>query len=388
MLRSNLQTSTRLGFHPPLTTTNFEEPSILLASHGMSSWLPQSFDRPHQQIRVLWLTQKGLKSQIAIRTAVVELDSDIDFRALSYTWGAQGVLHNISVDNQDLPVGQNLYEALQQLCTEAVNLPIWIDAICINQNDASEKSFQVPLMGRIYSKASKVVVWLGAVPKESAFLPSPKSSSSLKWTPQKFQLSLKRLVFGDFVHRRCVIELLRRPYWRRVWIIQELLLSKNVELRYGSSTIQWQNLDESYKKLEIWRKDVGILPEKQEFQAFAALSRAMKAPNHHSRDLLSLLREHINSQCTEPRDRVFGMFGLAKECCIQCTEGVDYDIDFLELLRRIWSHSFVHDNEQFYTSGFGAKYERGRLIHALDDGSSEYQAFKESLTSLEDNNIA
>lgn len=146
----------------------------------------------------------------------------------------------------------------------------------------------------------------------------------------------------------------------------------------GTSSIK-QNLNEHYKKLEICRKDVGKPSEKQKFQALAALSRAGKSSTHTIRDLLGLMRGHINSQCTEPRDRVFGMSGLVKECCIQDTGSVKYDIDFLELTRRVWAHSFVHDGECFYIGEFGASYERGGLIHALDDGLVKYQVLKQSL---------
>ena len=66
-----------------------------------------------------------------------------------------------------------MYENLGNFLGRASSLcrprPIWIDAVCINQNDDLEKSGQIPLMGEIYSKAAEVLVWLGSGSKEEQY---------------------------------------------------------------------------------------------------------------------------------------------------------------------------------------------------------------------------
>jgi hypothetical protein len=102
-------------------------------------------------------------------------DGKLSFEALSYTWalplrGANepnageepascGSQHEIELYGQSLLISQNLYDAIGRL--NGLASLMWIDAICINQTDPAERASQVLLMDEIYSKASRVIVWLG-----------------------------------------------------------------------------------------------------------------------------------------------------------------------------------------------------------------------------------
>jgi hypothetical protein len=96
------------------------------------------------------------------------------FEALSYAWGTEAVTEHIYciTDPADqskstetpFAVSPHLYEGLRCLRATAIGgRPhwIWIDAICINQQNAKEKAIQVPMMSDIYSKAQRVVLWPG-----------------------------------------------------------------------------------------------------------------------------------------------------------------------------------------------------------------------------------
>lgn len=89
-----------------------------------------------------------------------------EYEALSYTWGTQDGSANIMVNDQSFPVTPNLLAALQQLRlnhgknSESKRM-LWIDAICINQSNNSEKSHQVMHMKDIYANTSNVLVWTG-----------------------------------------------------------------------------------------------------------------------------------------------------------------------------------------------------------------------------------
>lgn len=92
------------------------------------------------------------------------------YEALSYVWGEENHKVDISFKQQNdttdftfsaLAVTQNLYEALLHLRYEDASRSVWIYAICINQGDRTEKDHQVFMMGEVYKKASKVIVWLG-----------------------------------------------------------------------------------------------------------------------------------------------------------------------------------------------------------------------------------
>ncbi|KAF5638472.1 het-domain protein [Fusarium tjaetaba] len=91
---------------------------------------------------------------------IVDLRTLPKFTALSYVWG-QGSFHRIACNGCDLRITQSCYEALTSLRDSCRSLTIWVDAICINQEDNSEKEQQIVLMGSIYTLAKTVYVWLG-----------------------------------------------------------------------------------------------------------------------------------------------------------------------------------------------------------------------------------
>ena len=86
--------------------------------------------------------------------------------ALSYTWGEPVFNHTIILNDCPFNITTNLHDALQSL--GPYKTPIWVDAVCINQQDAVEKSSQILLMGEIYARSDKCIVWLGAASDDSA----------------------------------------------------------------------------------------------------------------------------------------------------------------------------------------------------------------------------
>lgn len=116
-------------------------------------------DRLHSDfIRVLRL-HPGDDADIKISITTVQLSAKPGFIALSYTWGNPldehhpsyqedygNVKHHLSCAGERLPVGRNLYEALQQLLQGQESSPLWIDAMCINQDDPEEVGHQLSLM--------------------------------------------------------------------------------------------------------------------------------------------------------------------------------------------------------------------------------------------------
>ena len=99
---------------------------------------------------------------------VISLDREHDFTALSYVWGDPREKRSILCDSALFEVTTNCYSALWHLSKKLQGLVVWVDAICIDQEDKNkEKSRQLPLMEQIYTKARKVYVWLGEGDKRS-----------------------------------------------------------------------------------------------------------------------------------------------------------------------------------------------------------------------------
>ncbi|KAH7252746.1 heterokaryon incompatibility protein-domain-containing protein, partial [Fusarium tricinctum] len=117
------------------------------------------------QIRLLKIL--STHPDVSCELNITELDGQAEFNALSYVWGDPSVTETIYVNGNKVQVTTNLASALRHTphhLDESKNTAgkrIWVDAICINQDDGAEKTHQVSTMGRIYSQSGIVLCWLG-----------------------------------------------------------------------------------------------------------------------------------------------------------------------------------------------------------------------------------
>jgi hypothetical protein len=128
------------------------------------------------------------------------------YEALSYVWGEPNNTSPIFIDEYEFNVTVNLHAALWHLRNRAIEW-VWIDAICINQQDRKERGHQVRNMAKIYGKAHRVVVWLGKMDDNSdpAF---EEIHARKKWSDSS----------DDQMLKQTVVALLQRPWFRRIWV--------------------------------------------------------------------------------------------------------------------------------------------------------------------------
>lgn len=114
------------------------------------------------------LTILSTKPEISCRLEVAEFGDELSFNALSYVWGDPTLTETILVNEHRIQVTKNLISALRYApyhlsrSKNATSLKLWVDAICINQMDRTEKGHQVSMMKDIYSQSSIVLCWLGS----------------------------------------------------------------------------------------------------------------------------------------------------------------------------------------------------------------------------------
>lgn len=120
-----------------------------------------------QTIRVLEL-EPALKRTSPLKGRLIEVDLDAvssqqrEYDALSYVWGSSEGDQPIVFDNKQLRITQNCDSALRQLRSRTRKIRLWVDAVCINQQDLMDRGHQVNMMGKIYQRARKVHIWLGS----------------------------------------------------------------------------------------------------------------------------------------------------------------------------------------------------------------------------------
>jgi len=166
------------------------------------------------------------------------------YTALSYQWGDPSQWRVIDVDGTRYPVGLNLDSALRQLRARKCPL-LWVDAICINQQDKNEKSAHIPLMKGIYYQADCVSVWLGPESDGSERVMQMLRAVDISrrpgqaqdkdpWTPDSQLLQRYKAELRAF---------LQRSFWRCVWIIQEIALGSRITVFCGPMVADWRGLE-------------------------------------------------------------------------------------------------------------------------------------------------
>ena len=135
------------------------------------------------------------------------------YEALSYVWGNQDVTLPIQVDGLEFPITINLHAALSCLRDHSFPRIIWVDAICIDQDNLQERAYQVQLMAKLYSKAQRVIVWLGEETEDTeGALEDLRRAAN-----QGFAGSLEKEAM-----QQATLNLLHRPWFQRIWVSKHL----------------------------------------------------------------------------------------------------------------------------------------------------------------------
>lgn len=311
------------------------------------------------------------------------------FEALSYVWGSPTVTSDITCDNRKTKVGRNLYGALERLRLPDKDRVLWIDALCINQSDNKEKTQQVRIMGEIYTRARRVLIWLGngddiqeGVGKLAT---RPANEKHADWSPLKpvftnplfiqAQSLLIWLGFEGAVNMgvaklgkpqssakfdwSSLIPVVQSPWFTRVWCIQELVLASNPMIVTRESMISW---DEFARAVLELRRQFITYRMKTRHQSNESIENfyflhdmrerhKMRRKKRHS--LLELLFLTRGFQATDPRDKLFALIGLAGDVLSSDWEVTpNYELPVAEVYRRfaLWH---LTRKRQFEVFSFG-----------------------------------
>jgi len=131
------------------------------------------------------------------------------YEALSYVWGSSNTPQSVFIDNCDLPVTANLYQALSRLRDRTFERILWVDYICINQADEQEKEHQIQSMAKIYGQANRVIVYLGEAADDS-----DQALEDIRVAAEAESISSSQSEEGQ----KAMLKLLERPWFRRIWV--------------------------------------------------------------------------------------------------------------------------------------------------------------------------
>ncbi|KAH8589583.1 heterokaryon incompatibility protein-domain-containing protein [Bisporella sp. PMI_857] len=245
------------------------------------------------------------------------------YNALSYCWGSDTNSRPISVNGEVIIVHSNLETALRKLQSFRGDMILWVDRLCINQKDDDEKTAQVQKMKHIYTEASLVFSWLGEAADNSDLIMDhfriigedifPGSRGMLETVGQLDQIVLayktaeSRRALSNAFKRFC-----QRPYWQRLWIIQEFGVGQEVIIACGDHAIT--EIIEAVVQTYCVAKPSfvqGVITIRNRYHDVES-----RSGNCFLRVLVTSLvleEDHNQPKSTDPRDRVFATLGLAND---------------------------------------------------------------------------
>ena len=260
------------------------------------------------------------------------------YTAVSYVWGMGAASQTINLDYSSFAVRQNLWSCLHYLLATNAHRTrvweyIWVDAICINQADDKEKSKQVRAMDRIFSNAMEVTAWLGL----------QRLPGYIQWREN----AAKTVDYDNWFLDENVFDIAERPYWSRMWIVQEMLLAQRIRLFVSGNNFDFNDLARFVNEKPA--------AHAKELRRLLAYTKARDLDNLMvRRPLVDVLLEFGGCQCQDPRDRVFAIMSL-----------VD-DQDRRALGPFFPDYSLTHDAVVIITISYLRDFRSDKLGHKLD----------------------
>lgn len=274
------------------------------------------------------------------------------YRALSYMWGDEAVRIPIFLNGKRFTVAENLFRALGYLRLEKIEGPFWIDAICINQDDIHEKNRQIRIMPHIYFRASAVLVWLGLYTSDqvvgelcvrqgpwSSFPPNARSLTSARARKTKtgrLRHSFLTVNSNTPALNDATLRLLGDcGYWQRLWVVQEIGKAASIQVCYATSHpdpsapggFSYRN---HFLPWDDFIVKIQSLARESDRAGALRLDAQLKEKDKGSHTLRSLLEAHHGALCKNPRDKVYGLAGLAEDC-------YGFPVDYAKSLFEVWA---------------------------------------------------
>ncbi|KAJ1322839.1 HET domain-containing protein [Microdochium nivale] len=259
---------------------------------------------PSKQIRLLKLDAAEFDDEVQCSVLTCDLSSAPDFNAISYTWGPEQPQRDIRIDGARFTVRENCHYAIRQARLHDSSQPVWVDSICINQDDLQEKSAQVGFMGDIYARADTVLACIGPSDEASDAIEARLGKPFKTAGPGQPQAT-RYPVPGNLAERRDLYriwaEFCARPYFHRVWIAQELYEGRGrTVVLCGRSALPWVMVVTFGFQLELSKGR----------QPTSSIANMAKLAAYGSMLLSHALARSANLLCADARDRIYAMVRL------------------------------------------------------------------------------
>lgn len=335
-----------------------------------------AIDSLREEIRLLRLFPGSQSETIRGELLVVSLLDHPCYEALSYVWGDASDKRSVSLSGQPFSVTANLEKALKNLRYCKKERVLWIDALCIDQSDDEEKGQQIQMMRAIYHSANQVLAWTGDADDESNealdllnYLRQPivfMILYALSSNPETFQMTSFDIKWLK------MLRFLNRPYWSRVWILQELAIpgtsiykdinTDKIQVGVGQTWLPLFSFNLALMSFGLVERSLlsspayldcpeSPIPQKSSaaLMMFAAVQSCIKGSEEQRPNIGTLLRTTHFLKATDPRDKIYALMALTREKDHFLKP--DYSLSTVALLRKLVHHLITTDKNLTILSG-------------------------------------
>lgn len=307
------------------------------------------------EIRLVHLLPGDEADNLVCEIKHVCLHDTLDYECLSYRWGHDKADAIIIGRDACLELNENLLNALRFLRQPDTARVLWADQICINQGDNEEKTKQVELMGEIYQSASRVIAWLGLADDKTQstfeFLRSLYHSARNNYIREMARNKELGAPDAPFDNKKLLEELLNEystflPQWKdvqsflekewfsRIWIVQEIVLAKQVLIQCSDFTLPWAVMTLLGPLMtERPKNDLVPIGDAADFMLELVRARSGHYVDQESASyflsLIALLRDMRPRSATDPRDKIFALLNVTVDNKVLGLQP-DYTMDWPE----------------------------------------------------------
>jgi hypothetical protein len=265
-------------------------------------------------------------------------ESDLDYEAISYCW-SQGIGDaiedtwdfEVKCDEVTINVPRNLGRALRRLRYRDRQRRLWMDSVCIDQQNVEEKNCQVARMGKIFERATRVIVWLGEEDLNTASaygtMELLSKAASVLATQEEaviwHELLTKQVSEAAGLRRvsrkeiQIMADLLQRAWFERAWVYQESVLARETVVKSGSFEIAGRTIvsmiecGRQYSMSYIWSRPGNWSALDRAHAMFLPLKTRRDFGSHFWQDLFWALRARRGAKTSDPRDIIYSLLGVA-----------------------------------------------------------------------------
>ena len=389
------------GRHPPSPTTR-------LGHRDRETYTHKALDSGH--IRLLYLLPGDQGDELRGVVFSIPYESSGTYQALSYVWGTDQRTHELTTPDGILRITSSLDKGLRRLRHKSKAILLWVDAICINQEDNAEKVQQIRLLPKIFQMASSTCAFLeGSEGSDAAvemlmqvrYKDACEAKSTHRTESEHGTELEERTDSGQSTetedeagsndgfgsedwpkdlptiptswNNRCIPPLdddiwtsveavFNLPWFRRVWIIQEVVAAPVVKIVCGKWIIDWDDLHLATEIIdrEVQLSDDDFSQLKKSWEPFLSLAAQREWEARQYRWTLIMLLENFRyAESTRSRDRFFALLGLASDGN-ETTFEPDYDSPLEDIVLR-FARTFVRQGrgmQLLYRAGLNQQSSR------------------------------